>query len=114
MPFAGMVVNRSWATANSGPVKKFLDVYVKSIAWFADGRNRDEAIKMMVDVSKLDAADVGKSYDFLHDKNLFEPTGKVSKAKLGTVVDALRELGDIPADFQVDRLLLPGVTQVTD
>jgi NitT/TauT family transport system substrate-binding protein len=114
MPFAGMAVNRTWATANSGLVKKFLDVYVESIAWFKDGRNRDEAIKMMVDVSKLDAADVGKAYDFLHDRNLFEPTGKVSKAKLGTVVDALRELGDIPADFSVDRLLLPGVTQVTD
>ena len=30
------------------------------------------------------------------------------------VVDALRELGDVPASFPVDRLFLPGVTQVVD
>jgi hypothetical protein len=57
---------------------------------------------------------VAKAYDFLHDKNLFEPSGKVSKAKLATIVDALRELGDIPAGFPVERLLLPGVTQVAE
>jgi ABC-type nitrate/sulfonate/bicarbonate transport system substrate-binding protein len=114
MPFAGMAVNRTWASANPGRVVKFLDVYNKSIAWFRDGTHRDEAVRMMVETSKLGQADVGKAYDFLHDKNLFEPTGKVSKTKLRTVVDALRELGDIPADFSVDRLLLPGITQTTD
>ena len=31
-----------------------------------------------------------------------------------TVIDALRDLGDLPADFTVDRLLLPGVTQISD
>ena len=114
MPFAGMAVNRTWAVANPGRVTRFLDVYNKSIAWFRDAGHRDEAVRMMVETSKLDPADVGRAYDFLHDKNLFEPTGKVSKAKVGTVVDALRELGDIPAGFAVDRLLLQGVTQVTD
>jgi ABC-type nitrate/sulfonate/bicarbonate transport system substrate-binding protein len=114
MPFAGMAVNRTWASANPGRVVRFPDVYNKSIAWFRDGSHREEAVRMMVETSKLDPADVGKAYDFLHDKNLFEPTGKVSRAKLGTVVDALRELGDVPADFLVDRLLLPGITQTTD
>ena len=114
MPFAGMAVNRNWAVTNKGRIVKFLDVYNKSIAWFHDAAHRDEAVRMMVETSKLDPADVGRAYDFLHDKNLFEPSGKVSKAKVGTVVDALRELGDIPAGFSVDRLLLPGMTQVTD
>jgi ABC-type nitrate/sulfonate/bicarbonate transport system substrate-binding protein len=114
MPFAGMAVNRNWALANRSRVERFLDVYNKSIAWFADGRNRDQAVDMMVATSKLDRADVARAYDFLRDKNLFEPTGKVSKAKLGTVVQALHDLGDIPGDFAVERLLLPGLTQVTD
>jgi ABC-type nitrate/sulfonate/bicarbonate transport system substrate-binding protein len=114
MPFAGMAVNRNWATANRSRVERFLDVYNKAIAWFADRRNREEAVRMMVETSKLNAADVARAYDFLHDKDLFEPTGKVSKSRLGTIVQALRELGDIAADFPVERLLLPGVTQVTD
>lgn len=114
MPFAGVAVNRPWAIAHTALVQKFLDVYARSIDWFQDRANRDEAIRMMVAISKLDAADVGKAYDFLHDKNLFEPTGKVSKKKLGSVVEALRELGDLPADFAVERVLLPGVTQVAE
>jgi NitT/TauT family transport system substrate-binding protein len=114
MPFAGMAVNRTWAASNAKVVERVLAVYVKSVAWFSDAKNRDEAVKIMIETSKLKQEEVEKAYDFLRGKNLFEPTGKVSKAKLGTVVDALRDLGDVPADFSVDRLLLPGVTQVTD
>ncbi len=114
MPFAGITMNRTWAAANPKAAQRFLGVFVKSMAWFYDENNRDEAVKMMVEVSKLKTEDVDKAYDFLRGKNLFEPTGKVSKAKLAKVVDALRELGDIPADFAVDRLFLPGVTQLAD
>jgi hypothetical protein len=57
---------------------------------------------------------VEKAYTFLHDKDLFEPTGEISKRKVGSVIDALRDLGDLPADFKVDSLLLPGVTRISD
>jgi hypothetical protein len=68
----------------------------------------------MVGHSKAKPEDVEKSYDFLRGKHLFEPTGKVSKKKVGAVLDALRELGDVPPDFPVDKLFLSGVTQVVD
>jgi hypothetical protein len=67
-----------------------------------------------MDVSKIGQDDVEKSYGFLHDKNLFEPTGDISKRKVGAVIDALHELGDLPAGFTVDRLLLPGVARISD
>jgi hypothetical protein len=67
-----------------------------------------------MEVSKIGQDDVEKAYSFLRGKNLFETTGKVSKRKVGNVIDALRALGDLPADFSVDRLLLPGVTQISD
>ena len=54
------------------------------------------------------------AYDFLIKGNYFEPTGKISKARLNRLLDALKGLGDIPQDFSVDRLFLPGVTQVSD
>ncbi len=69
---------------------------------------------MMVSVSNLKPDDVEKSYEFLIKGGFFEPTGTISKAKLGKVVDALKELGDIPADFAVDRLFMPEMTQVRD
>src|ERR1700738_4573400 len=95
-------------------VDKVIAVYNRSIAWFYDARNRSEAAKILVDVSKMQLEDVEKAYDFLTRNRLLEPTGKVSKAKLGALVQALQELGDIPAGFEIERLILPGVTKLTD
>jgi ABC-type nitrate/sulfonate/bicarbonate transport system substrate-binding protein len=114
MPFAGMAVNRTWAEANPNVLKRFLAAYTKGVAWFDDPKNREAAVQIQVDTSRIARGDVEKSYDFLRDKNLFEPTGMVSRRKVGSVIDALRTLGDLPADFTVDRVLLPGVTQVAD
>src|SRR5438105_8352286 len=114
MPFAGMAVNRVWAAANPKIVDRFLAAVGKGVAWFEDVSHREEAVKLMVSHSNTRQEDIERSYDFLRSKRLFEPTGKVSRNKIGAVVEALRELGDVPADFQVDRLFLPGVTQVID
>ena len=94
--------------------QRFLAAFVKTVAWFYDVGNRAEAVSVMAEVSKLKVDDVEKAYDFLAGKKLFEPSGQVSRAKLARVVDALRELGDVPADFPVERLFLPGVTRVVE
>jgi ABC-type nitrate/sulfonate/bicarbonate transport system substrate-binding protein len=114
LPFAGTAVNRNWAGANRMLVEKVLAVYNKSIAWLYDPQNRTEAVRMMVEVSKMQAADVERSYDFLLTGKLLEPTGKVSRAKLSALVAALQELGDLPPGFGIERLILPGVTQLSD
>jgi hypothetical protein len=69
---------------------------------------------MMVEVSRMQAEDVEKSYEFLIAGKFIEPTGKVSRAKLTALVAALQELGDIPRGFEIERVILPGVTQLTD
>ena len=114
MPFAGMAVNRVWATAHPDLVKRFLAAYNKGVAWFDDPVNREAAVKIQLATSKIKQEDVEKAYTFLHDKKLFEPTGKVSKQSVNSVIDVLRGLGDLGADFKFDRVVLPGVTQVSD
>jgi NitT/TauT family transport system substrate-binding protein len=114
MPFAAIAVNRNWATANPKVVERFLGVIQKGVTWFEDPANHAEAVKLMVEHSKLKQEDVEKSYEFLRGKHLFEPTGKISRRTLGAVTDALKELGDIPKDFPVERLVLSGVTQLVD
>jgi ABC-type nitrate/sulfonate/bicarbonate transport system substrate-binding protein len=114
MPFAAMAVNRNWATANPKVVQGFLDGVLKGVTWFYDANNKAAAIKVMLERTKLKEDDIARSYDFLHDKKLFEPTGKLSKARVNVALDALKQLGDIPAGFPVDKLFLPGVTQVVD
>jgi NitT/TauT family transport system substrate-binding protein len=114
MPFAGMAVNREWAAKNADVVRRFLDAYDKGVAWFYDPNNRAAAIALQLQTSKVAKDDVEKAYAFMHDKNLFERAGTVSKRSVQTVIDALRDLGDLGPDFKIDRLLLPGVTRIVD
>jgi ABC-type nitrate/sulfonate/bicarbonate transport system substrate-binding protein len=114
MPFAGMAVNRGWALQYPDLVKRFLTAYNKGVAWFDDPANREAAVKIQMATSKIKQEDVEKAYTFLHDKKLFEASGKVSKESVNSVIAALRDLGDIGPDFKIDSVLLPGVTQVSD
>ena len=114
MPFSGVSTNRNWAQSHKDALQKFLKVYTQSIAWLSDPANRNEAIEVMMSVSRLSHGDVEKAYDFLIKSGFLEPTGTISKAKLASVVDALKQLGDIPADFAVDRLFMPDITKVID
>jgi len=114
MPFAGMAVNRDWALQNPALVQRFLAAYDKGVAWFYDPKNREAAIALQLQTSKISKDDVEKAYTFLHDKNLFERSGKVSKASVDEVIGALRALGDLGADFKMDAVLLPGITRVVD
>jgi NitT/TauT family transport system substrate-binding protein len=112
MPFAGMAVNQPWAKSHAGLLKRFLDAYNKGVTWFYDPSNRQAAVKLQMDISKIDQDDVERAYSFLHDNKLFEPTGEISRRKLGIVVDALHDLGDVSANFPIDRLLLPNVSRI--
>ena len=114
MPFAGIAVNTNWAAANKATVEKLIVVYNESMAWLYDPKNRDEAVQILMKVSKIKKDDVEQAYDFLIGGKYFEPTGKVSKSRLNKLVDALKTLGDLPQDFSVERLFLPGITQIAN
>ena len=114
MPFAGIAVNTRWAEANKAALARLVGVYNQSIAWLYDPKNRAEAVQILNKVSKLKPEDCERAYDYLTGGKFFEPSGKVSKALIGKLVDALKSLGDVPKDFPVDRVFLAGVTQAAD
>ena len=99
MPFAGISVNTNWAAANKDTAEKLITVYNDSMAWLYDPKNRDEAVEILMKVSKIKKDDVEKAYDFLIGGKYFEPTGKVSRSRLNKLVDALKTLGRYPAGF---------------
>jgi ABC-type nitrate/sulfonate/bicarbonate transport system substrate-binding protein len=114
LPFSGSVVNIAWANAHKPLLEKVLRAHSKSIAWFYDEKNRAEAVKILMAVTSLKQPDVEKSYDFFRNGHFFEPTGKVSKSKLRGLAKAMQSLGDLPGDLDVDKAMLPGVTQVVE
>ena len=114
LPFSGTAVNVAWANANKATLEKLLRAKTKSIAWFEDEQNRDGALRILKSASSLNQDDVYKAYKFFRDGHFFEPTGKVSRAKLHALAKAMESLGDLPGALDVDKLVLPGVTQMTD
>jgi NitT/TauT family transport system substrate-binding protein len=113
LPFSGTVVNLTWAKTHQDVLARVLAAHAKATAWFEDDANRAEAVRIMVEVSKLKPDEVEKAYDFFRKGKYFEPTGRISRKKLGALIDALVGLGDIPK-MEVERLILPGVTQMAD
>jgi NitT/TauT family transport system substrate-binding protein len=114
LPFSGTAVNVAWANANKATLEKLLRAENKAIAWFEDEKNRDEALRILKTASSLSEDDVAKAYTFFRDGHFFEPTGKVSRSKLNALAKAMESLGDLPGALDVDKIVLPGVTQMTD
>jgi len=114
LPFSGTVVSVPWASAHKLILLRLLDAHASAVSWFEDDRNRADAVAMMVKASGLKADEVEKAYDFYRQGKFFEPTGQVSIARLKSLMDALESLGDLPRGMDVNRLLLPGVTAVSD
>ena len=84
----------------------------RGVAWFEDEKNRAEAVQILKAASGLKQDDVEKAYDFFRNGHFFEPTGKVSRAKLTALAKAMESLGDLPGALDVDRAMLPGVTKI--
>jgi len=114
LPFSGTVVNATWAKDHSSIMKRLIAAHNKSVAWFEDEHNRAEAVQIMVVESKLKPEEVEKSYDFFRSGHFFEPTGKVSRAKIQALTTALEDLGDLSKGTDIGRMLLPGVTEVAE
>ena len=114
LPFSGTAVNVPWANAHKDLLIRLLRAQDKATAWFADSANREEAVHILQTASHLSKDDTEKAYTFFHDGNFFDLTGKVSKTRLTALAKAMESLGDMPGSLDVDKLMLPGVTQVAD
>jgi ABC-type nitrate/sulfonate/bicarbonate transport system substrate-binding protein len=114
IPFTAMAVVRPWAAAHRDIAKRILAATDKSIAWLADRANRDAALELLVDVARASRSDAEASYDYLREIDYFEPSSKVSRAKLTNVIEVERQAGNIGPGLTVDRLVMPGLTELTD
>ena len=114
LPFTGMAIHRRWAAANVSVAKRILAATDKSIAWLADKANRAEAIELLVKHARSRREDAEASYDYLVRIKYFEPSSKVSRAKLRNLIETEKTNGNVGAALTIDRLVMPGVTELTD
>lgn len=114
LPFTGAAVNTDWASKNPEVLKRFLTAHNESVQWLHDPKNRQAAIDIMVAAAKMKPDVISRTYDFLMKKEFFEPTGDISRKKMGALLAALKELGDLKGSTDVERFVLPGVARLTD
>jgi ABC-type nitrate/sulfonate/bicarbonate transport system substrate-binding protein len=114
IPFTGMAVHRRWAAANLPAAKRVLVATDKSIAWLADPANRGEAVELLVKAARSSKEGAEASYDYLRRIEYFEPSSKVSRAKLRNLIAMEQNAKTVDASLTVDRLAMPGLTDLTD
>lgn len=114
LPFTGAAVNTNWASKHPDALRRFLDAHNKSVQWFLDPKNRQESIDIMVEASKLKPEVIAKTYDFLRSRPYFEPSGRISKSKMGALLAAVRQLGEFKGSTDVADYVLPGIAQLGD
>jgi NitT/TauT family transport system substrate-binding protein len=114
LPFTGMAVNRRWAAANIPVAKRILAATDKSIAWLTDPANRPEAIELLVKHARSSKEDAEASYDHLRRIDFFEPGSKMSRARLRNLLEVEKAAGNVSAALTIERLAMPGLTELTD
>lgn len=114
LPFSGTAVNKAWAGKNEAILKRLLAAHAKSLEFFYDDKNRDEAIKILTSVSSLKPDDVSKSYDFFRKNGFFDRSGAISRKKMEALLEALQSLGDVQAKGNIERFVMQSVTKISD
>jgi ABC-type nitrate/sulfonate/bicarbonate transport system substrate-binding protein len=114
LPFTGMAVFKPWAAAHGDLVKRVLAATDASITWFANTAHRADAVALLVQAAHADPGDAAGSYDLLRRTGYFEPTSKVSRVKLQNLIDEERRAGNIGPALTVDRLIMPGLTELAE
>jgi ABC-type nitrate/sulfonate/bicarbonate transport system substrate-binding protein len=114
LPFGGMVVNRGWAADHMDTLKRLMPAYAKSLAWFLDDANKEEAIDILQKAGSLDRQEVVETYDFSRHIDFFETTGKVSTKLIGNLMTVLIKMDELKAPIPMEKIALQGVTQIGD
>jgi NitT/TauT family transport system substrate-binding protein len=114
MPFSGSDASLAYADKHHDTLVRMLAVIDKSVAWFNDPSNREEAVDIMVQEMKSPRPPVERSYDYLRKINYFAPNNKISRSRMQNLINAMKALGDIKGDITPDRVVVPGLTQLVD
>ena len=114
LPFGSTDVSLAYAEKHRASLGKILAILDKASAWYDDPVNRDEAITILLKaMSSTDRDSVAKSYDYLRKIDYFGSPA-VSRARLKTVMAEMKALGDTQEDVPLDKLVIAGMTPVTE
>jgi ABC-type nitrate/sulfonate/bicarbonate transport system substrate-binding protein len=112
LPFGGIIVNKNWAATRLPLMRGLMQAYAKSLDWFLDEGNRQEAIEILRKTGNLEEKEVAQAYAFSRQIPFFETTGKLSRKQLGSLMNVLMAMGELRAPLPMERIALEGVSEI--
>jgi NitT/TauT family transport system substrate-binding protein len=113
-PFTGLEVSKPWASAHMDVAKRLLAALDESASWFYTPGNRDALIAMGAKNFKIGEDEAGQSLDFLRKIQYFAPDSKVSKKGLDSLIQVMRDSGDVSNPIKAQDLVMPGLTELVE
>ena len=115
LPFTGMAVHRRWAAANLSAAKRVLAATDKSVAWLADPAHRERGGRASGQGRHVRARRMPRRATTTSSRiEYFEPSSKISRQKLRNLVEMEQRAGTVAAGFDIERLAMPGLTELVD
>jgi NitT/TauT family transport system substrate-binding protein len=95
-PFTVWAANTDWAAKNKDALLSYVKAYSRAIRWLYDGKNKDQAVDILVKYSKQDRKDSADTYDYFINKlHAFSADGRISAPSYKKLTDALVAWGDL-------------------
>ena len=109
-PARGAVARPAQTAPAAGAVVEF----VPSFAWTPVAGADKYEFQISADAGMNSPVLGAGKDDFFTKNNFFDRTGKISRAKMTALIEALVGLGDVKTAGNIERFLLPGVAQLSD
>jgi ABC-type nitrate/sulfonate/bicarbonate transport system substrate-binding protein len=92
----GYTARRDWIERNEDTLARFIRGYHAGQRWLYDAANRERAIQVLVDKTRLSPEDARATYELYIERERVYPVGmRISPAGIQAALDALVELGDL-------------------
>ena len=114
LPFSGTVVNKAWAAGHQDILKRVLARTPRASNGSMTTRTGTRRLRSCVRCRASSPTTSSKSYDFFRKNAFFDRSGAVSRKKMTALIDALTSLGDVQAKGNIERFVMPGITQISD
>jgi len=114
LPFSAMDVSLAYARTHRDILAKLLVVIDRSVAWFNEDAHRDESINILAREMKSNRDPVARSYDYFRKIDYFARSNAVSRARLQSLVNEMKALGDIKHDIALERVVMPNLAHLVD
>jgi NitT/TauT family transport system substrate-binding protein len=95
-----------WLKENADTAKSYCSAWVKAVEWLYDTGNRAAAVGILAEELKVSKETAESTYDLFVENEVWSPHGKIDRAGMGNLLDAMVEQETLKSPApEVDKYL---------